>query len=132
MFTGTDADIPLIERIITNSNSSFDEVIVLAGKTNLQELAELFRRVDVVISPDSGSAHIAWAVEKPAIISLFCATAEKRSAPFGDNCYVLAPELSCRPCMRRTCKRKQDKNLCCELVKPVQLIDLLKKVLHFD
>lgn len=132
VFTGMDSDNALIERIIKGSDCSKNEVLVLAGKTNLEELAELFRRVDVVISPDSGSAHIAWAVDKPIIISLFSATAEKRSAPFGQKCYVLAPNLDCRPCMKRVCKRKSDKNLCCSLVEPSEVITLLKKVLHFN
>lgn len=130
VFTGTDSDRALIERILNNSTCSEDDVTILTGKTNLEELAELFRRGDVVISPDSGSAHIAWAVEKPAIITLFSATAEKRSAPFGDNCYVLAPELECRPCLKKNCRLKTDKNKCCELVQPEELINLINKVLH--
>lgn len=131
VFTGTDTDNLLIERILENSTCTKEDVTILAGKTNLEELAEVFRNGDVIISPDSGSAHIAWAVEKP-IITLFSATAEKRSAPFGDNCYVLAPELECRPCLKRNCSLKTNKNKCCELVKPEELISLLTKVLHLD
>jgi len=128
LFTGMNSDIGLIERIV--SSTACTNPIILAGKTNLEELAEVFRRADIVISPDSGSAHIAWATQKPAIITLFCATAEKRSAPFGENCYVLAPELDCRPCLKRNCKRKKDKNLCCKLIQPKELIDLIYKILE--
>ena len=130
VFTGMENDISLITRILDNSVLSPNDVTILAGKTNLEELAEVFRRADVVVSPDSGSAHIAWAVSKPAVITLFSATAEKRSAPFGDNCYVLAPELSCRPCLKKNCRLKNNKNICCELVKPQQLINLLTDILH--
>lgn len=130
VFTGTDVDNALIDRIIKNSTCTKENVTILTGKTNLEELAELFRRSDVVISPDSGSAHIAWAVEKPTIITIFSATAEKRNAPYGDNCYVLTPELDCRPCMKRICRLKRDKNKCCELVQPEELINLLNKLLH--
>ena len=132
VFTGTDSDITLIKRILTHSDSLESDVTILAGKTNLSELAELFRRVDLVISPDSGSVHLAWAVSKPAIISLFTATAENRTAPFGENCYVLAPKLDCRPCSKRKCRLTKQANLCCELVKPQQLIDLICQVLHFE
>ncbi len=127
IFTGMDSDNALINRILEQTTCT--NSINLAGKTNLEELAELFRRCDIVISPDSGSAHIAWAVSKPAIITLFSATAEKRSAPFGDNCYVLAPELDCRPCLKKNCRLKTDKNKCCRLIKPEQLISLIDKIL---
>ena len=130
IFTGVEQDLALIERILDDLTLEKDDVIILAGKTNLEELAEVFRRGDVVISPDSGSAHIAWAVSRPCVVTLFSATAEKRSAPFGENCYVLAPELDCRPCLRKKCKRKSKKNLCCELVKPEELISLLTKILQ--
>ena len=130
LFTGTATDLPLISRIIKGADFDDTFFTILAGKTNLEELAEVFRRADVVISPDSGSAHIAWAVEKPFVITLFSATAEKRSAPFGDRCFVLAPELDCRPCLKRQCRLKKDKNLCCRLVKPQELINLLCDILH--
>jgi len=127
IFTGMESDKKLIDRILEQTECK--NSIILAGKTNLEELAEVFRRADVVISPDSGSAHIAWATQKPAIITLFSATAEKRSAPFGDNCYVLAPNLDCRPCLRRKCKLKKDKNKCCNLVKPEELINLINNII---
>lgn len=128
VFTGMESDLPLISRILKGSNCS--SAIILAGKTNLEELAEVFRRADVVISPDSGSAHIAWATQKPTIITLFCATAEKRSAPFGENCYVLAPELFCRPCLKRKCRLSSaNKNKCCDMVSSSELINLLNKIL---
>ncbi len=127
IFTGMEADNALIKRILDKTTCT--NSINLAGKTNLEELAELFRRCDLVISPDSGSAHIAWAVSKPAVITLFSATAEKRSAPFGENCYVLAPQLDCRPCLKKNCRLKKDKNKCCKLIMPEQLISLIDKIL---
>lgn len=130
VFTGMACDLPLIERII--QGCSYEQPIVLAGKTNLEELAQVYRMVDVVISPDSGSAHIAWAVMKPAVITLFFATAENRNAPFGSNCYVLAPDLDCHPCMKRKCKLSAEKNRCCSGVTPKAVINILQKILHLD
>lgn len=130
VFTGMDCDLPLIDSIL--GGTSCVNPIVIAGKTNLEELAEVFRRADVVVSPDSGSAHIAWAVSKPYVVTIFTATAEKRNAPFGENCYVLAPDLPCHPCMKRKCRLKGDKNICTEAVKPETLINILKPILHLD
>lgn len=128
IFTGTENDLPLIERISNGINGG----VILAGKTNLEELACVFSRADVVISPDSGSAHIAWAVEKPFVITIFTATAAGRNAPFGDNCACVHPEISCYPCMKRKCKLKTDKNLCCHSVSAEKIVKILKNVLHYD
>lgn len=127
VFTGMESDLPLIERIV--SLAGYKNVFVFAGQTNLNELAEVYRRSDIVISPDSGSVHIAWAVDKPKIISLFFATPENRNAPFGDNCYVVSPQLSCRPCMKRKCKLRNDKNLCACSVSTQDVVDVLQNIL---
>ena len=52
------------------------------------ELAEVFNSSDVVVSLDSGSSQIAWATQKPYLISIFTSTSAKRTAPFGDNTKV--------------------------------------------
>lgn len=128
VFTGTAQDIPLIKRI----SSGICEYSVLAGQTNLEELAEVYRHSDVLISPDSGSAHIGWAVENPFVITVFTATAANRNAPFGEKCLAFSPELSCYPCMKRKCKRKDEKNLCCRSVEAEKIVNILKNILHSD
>src|SRR5574344_441682 len=114
VITGTKGDLTMIQRITDMSVT--DEYTVLAGETDLLELAELFRRSDLVISPDSGSAHIAWAVEHPAVLTLFFSTAEKRNAPFGKNCYTISANTDCHPSSKRKCPLKQNKNKCIDSV----------------
>ena len=126
IFTGMVQDIPLIERI----SASAQNPLIIAGKTNLAELAEVFRNAEVVISPDSGSAHIAWAVEKPFVITIFTATAALRNAPFGERCACFYPDIECYPCMKRKCKLKQNKNLCCQSVSAQKVIEKLQEVLN--
>lgn len=131
IITGTNADDALCKRIIDGSTVNKNDVLWLVGQTNLEELAEVFRRSDVVVSPDSGSAHIAWAVSNPAVVTIFSATAEGRCAPFGENCYVLAPKTDCRPCMKRKCRYNgSEKNKCCKLLSSNDLIKLLKEILQ--
>lgn len=100
VFTGTKKDLELIKYI---SNGKY---LNIAGKTNLLELAEFFRRCDLVISLDSGSTHLAWACEKPKIVSIFCATPKGFYAPIGQsNKYIaLSGELSCQPCHKKHCQ----------------------------
>lgn len=96
VFTGTDYD--FLESI--NNGQGLN----LAGKTNLKELIEIFRRSDLIISLDSGSTHLARAAHAKAIISIFCSTPEKYYAPIGENYISFGGKLECRPCHKRKCK----------------------------
>lgn len=51
------------------------------GKDTLPELLALLQRADVLISPDSGPAHMATAVGTP-VIGLYAATNPARSGPY--------------------------------------------------
>ena len=53
----------------------------LVGKDTLEQSKALLHRADLVISPDSGPAHIASAVGTP-VIGLYAATWSKRSGPY--------------------------------------------------
>lgn len=129
VYTGTLNDNGLCEAILSKFEK--DNIINLRGKTNLQELAEVFRYSNVVVSPDSGSAHIAWAVDKPAVITLFFATSGLRTAPFGDKYFYVQAECECSPCMKKRCKNL-DANKCLELINSQKIVKILQKVLQFD
>lgn len=55
LFGGGDAEIKKLNEIKKNHNN----VIVLAGKTNLKEELNIISNLDVMLSMDSGNAHIA-------------------------------------------------------------------------
>lgn len=101
VFSGMKSDLPLIEEIITLSGNS--ECIVLAGKTDILSLCELFRRSDVVVSVDSGSAHLACALEHPQVICILGPTDEKRNGPFGAEHFSVVSNVFCRPCFKKKC-----------------------------
>ncbi len=56
-------------------------VVNLIGKDTLQQSVALLHSADIVISPDSGPAHIADAVGTP-VIGLYACTWSKRSGPY--------------------------------------------------
>lgn len=97
IFAGTSKDIDLINYI------SQDKGLNLAGKTNLKELIELFSNSNIVVSLDSGSTHLAWATNKPKIISLYFATPAGRYAPIGEGHIALEGNLACKPCHKKKC-----------------------------
>lgn len=107
VFTGMPTDAGLISYI------GGDNHLNLTGKTNLEELQELFSRGDLMISLDSGSTHLAWAVQKIKIVTIFCCTPPGLYAPLGESSKYIALTGSapCQPCHRKKCPQKQ-KNIC--------------------
>ncbi|MDP8051944.1 glycosyltransferase family 9 protein [Pasteurella atlantica] len=57
--------------------------INLAGKTNLQQLTALISQVDLVLSSDSGPAHISTTQNTP-IIGLYAIHNPRRTGPYND------------------------------------------------
>lgn len=122
VLTGTDSDKDLLSYID-------DGYINLCGKTNLEQLQELVSRADLVISMDSGTTHLAWAVQNPKIVSIFCSTPETLYAPLGDNNkYIsLSSKDICPPCHRRKCPKFT--NECTKYPKVDEVYDAVIKLL---
>ena len=126
VFTGGPKDNELISYI------GGDEFLNLAGKTDVMELAEVFSRADIVLAPDSGSAHLAWATQKPAVVTIFTCTPLKYLAPPGDEKKYIAVtgNLPCQPCFKRKCKLGT--NACTNLPEPQEIINIVNKLLEKD
>ena len=69
LFGGGDAEIKKLNELKKNHNN----VIVLAGKTNLKEELDIISNLNVMLSMDSGNAHIA-AMMGVKVITLWGAT----------------------------------------------------------
>lgn len=129
VFTGTQSDNNLIEKIVEKSDANL-QYLNLAGQTNVEELRELFSRSSVVVAPDSGSAHLAWASANPAVIAIFTCTPPKKFGPYSnDNKYfTIAGDLSCQPCYKKKCKLKTQKNACTNIPKADKVINIVNKL----
>ena len=125
IFTGTTKDNELINYISSGKHLN------IAGKTKIPELAEVFRRCDLVISLDSGSTHLAWASQKPKIVSIFCCTPTGLYAPIGsDDKYIaLSGHISCQPCHRRRCHLSENKNACTALPSVDEVLNAVHRLL---
>lgn len=128
VFTGTKNDIELISYISEGKHLN------LAGKTNLLELAEIFRRCQLLISLDSGSTHLAWATQIPKIITIFCCTPPGLYAPIGseDKYVALSGALPCQPCHKRRCPLKENKNLCTLIPTVDEVLGAVHKLLPIE
>lgn len=99
----------------------------LAGKTDLNELREVLSRAKVVITPDSGTAHLAWASQKPSVITLFTCTPAKRFGPYGEKYFSISGNTDCQSCFKRKCRFKT--NECCKNPKIEAVLEILNSIL---
>lgn len=120
IFTGTSKDNELIEYISEGRHLN------LAGKTNLLELIELFRRTDLLLSLDSGSTHLAWASGHPKIISIYCSTPPTLYAPIGEKYIALTGDLECQHCHKKKCPLKT--NECTFYPKVNEVMEAIQKL----
>jgi 3-deoxy-D-manno-octulosonic-acid transferase/heptosyltransferase-1 len=116
-FTGAAADAEEIGKI---TGWMTQEAANLAGRTSLLELAALYRKMDLVISTDTGPMHIAAAVETP-VVALFGPTAPWRTGPYGDHHQVVSVAMECRPCFKRSCDH-------CRCMNGIAVEDVMQKV----
>ena len=82
-----------------------DRVINIAGKTSLPQLVDLFSQSSVLLSSDSGPAHLASAAGLPVLV-LFGAGNENETRPFyqAPSQTLRLGKLSCEPCRKNECK----------------------------
>jgi lipopolysaccharide heptosyltransferase I len=100
MLLGAHGDIPLVNKIASGIT---DEIINLAGKTNLKDLAAVVKKSNLFIGGDTGPLHIAAAVGTPTI-SLFGPTNPRIYAPEGPGHIALTAPVNCKGCHSRTCQ----------------------------
>ncbi len=92
---GVKDELPVLEEI---NNMMQGEAIILAGRTNLNELGEVLQRADFLVTNDTGTMHIASAVGTK-IIALFVGHAYPyETGPYCPGAVVLMPRISCFPC----------------------------------
>ncbi len=128
IITASEKEKKLTEKITAQTENS--NIIDLTGKTSLSDLVYVFRNSDIIISPDSGSAHVAWASGAKNIITLFFATSANRTAPLGKNYYSISSKVSCSPCMKKHCRLKTNVNGCNQEIKSEEIINIVKKIIQ--
>ena len=128
IITATEKERSLTDKILDKVSGK--NIINLTGMTTLSDIVYICKNVDLIISPDSGSAHIAWMTGHPRIITLFFATSSNRTAPYGDKYFSVQSEVICSPCMKKKCKLKTNKNKCIQEISSEKIINIVKKVLQ--
>ncbi len=96
VFTGSEHELALVKAITAQMTQPY---CIIAGETNIAQLAALYTRSRVVIGPDSGPLHLAAAVNAPTV-TLYGPADPTEFGPWGpaQQHIVLASNIACRPC----------------------------------
>jgi len=76
--------------------------ILLAGKTSLEQLVAILSCARLLISNDTGAAHIGAALGVPTLV-IFGPTEDYATRPFSPSALVIKKGAECSPCMLRDC-----------------------------
>jgi heptosyltransferase-2 len=76
--------------------------IVLTGETDLAQLTAVLSIVDLLITNDTGPAHISAALERPTLV-IFGPTDPRTTRPFSVSAEIVRNPPDCAPCMLRDC-----------------------------
>ncbi|HMN79742.1 MAG TPA: glycosyltransferase family 9 protein [Burkholderiaceae bacterium] len=98
IFTGSDHEAPLIDAARAAMRCPS---VSLAGRLSLGELAALIARAGVLLTNNSGPAHIAAAVGAP-IVDLYALT-NPQHTPWQVPSRVLNRDVPCRNCLKSRC-----------------------------
>ena len=107
VLVGASADRETVDSVVRTAGAAGAGAIInLAGKTDLPALAAVLSRCRAFVSNDSGAMHLAAAVDVP-VIGIFGPTREWATSPLRGpraiQAAIVHTDVSCRPCMLRTC-----------------------------
>ena len=121
VFTGSAQEAALVEEI----RADLPRAHTLAGLLDLGQLAALIAAAPLLISNNTGPAHIAAAVGTP-VVDLYALT-NPQHTPWQVASRVLFEDVPCRYCYRSVCP--QGHHRCLEGVAPARVVDAALELL---
>jgi heptosyltransferase-2 len=76
--------------------------LVLTGRTSLAEVVAVLSLADVLVTNDTGPAHIAAALNRPTLV-IFGPTIPATTRPYSRVAEIIRRPPDCAPCMLRDC-----------------------------
>jgi heptosyltransferase-2 len=99
VFIGTKDERDIAEQV---AGAMRRKPVVLTGQTDLAELVAILSCAHLLISNDTGPAHIGAAVGVPTL-TIFGPTEHFATRPFSPSAVVIRKPVECSPCMLRDC-----------------------------
>ncbi len=105
-------------------------LIDLTGETSLESLMGTLQAAELVISTDSGPAHLARALGT-RVVALHGPTDTALHGPGDPSCTALRVDMPCGPCydFRRAATCQFDDTLCMEWLHPDRVVDAARSML---
>ncbi len=101
----------------------------LAGKTSLGALAALVEQADLLISNDTGTAHLAVALGTRSV-TIFGPADVRRWAPLDQTRHrVVRRWVPCQPCLHWDCPADHD---CLDTIEPGEVASVSQELLRFQ
>lgn len=126
LLTGSAAERDLVARVQDRSGLSEDKARSLAGDLSIELLAGIIGASDLIVTNNTGPAHIAAAVGTP-VLTLFALTnPPDQWAPWQVPYRQLFHDVPCRTCYSRICPFSHE---CLALVSPNQVVEAAASLL---
>ncbi|MBF0364417.1 MAG: glycosyltransferase family 9 protein [Oligoflexia bacterium] len=105
-----------------------------AGKTSIARLVEILSQASLMISNDSGPAHLSAILGTPTIV-FFGAGDTNSTAPLNPKnaqIHIFSDHnLACAPCLKNNCKFASDNNQHLACLKNISMEDVARKIREF-
>jgi lipopolysaccharide heptosyltransferase II len=99
IIVGAAGDLEAANEVARRMRSS---VAVLAGRTNIADLKAVLACTSLVVSNDTGTAHVSAALGVPTVV-VFGPTEHVSTRPLSEVATVVRHDVECSPCMLRDC-----------------------------
>ena len=126
LLTGDANEVELVDSIIETSGIRPPVVQSLAGQLDIGQLGAAIALSSVVISNNTGPAHMAAAIGTP-LVDLYALT-NPQHTPWQANSRVLFHDVPCRFCFKSVCPKGHGD--CLTKVQPVQVAAAVENLLH--
>lgn len=107
------------------SGAMHNQPVTLTGETDLAQLIAILSHVDLLVTNDTGPAHIASALGRPTLV-IFGPTNPLTTRPFSPYGEVVRQPPDCAPCMLRDCPID---HRCMTAIKPDDVFQRARAVL---
>jgi len=99
IIVGGPSDVEVANEVAAGMQS---RAAVLAGRTSIADLKAVLACASLVVSNDTGSAHVSAALGVPTVV-IFGPTEHVSTRPLSDAATVVRHDVECSPCMLREC-----------------------------
>lgn len=123
VLTGTRAEVPLVERI---RERMAHPALSWAGESDLGQLAALIEAADLVVTNNTGPAHVAAAVKTPVVVLFAWTNPPEQWRPWRVPQRLLNRPVACRLCYQRICPCGQS----CLDIQPTEVVEAAADLLE--